>query len=399
MGKPKKVSRGMARRPGQGRPSKQQNPFALSVATAAPISTSTIVGSTVGLQMRSINDRELGAGINVSGSEVFCSVGAGTTNTSSGILVPQGGVVTALHTMMIGPAAAYAYNGATGVSSDLAVLGISYVHHRFTKLRFRYVPSCPTSTLGNLTFAFSSDIRSSCWNGAGTRPSNITTAQLSKLMYSVQTVPWQACSITINLPPRSSAGYFCATAQAFAYTADASTTLVQGALSTPTFAESLHDFQGAFWGQSDSSTLAAGIILGKIVLDYSVDMFSRGALPAGSGGVSLMSDSTFGLRSPDEKDIAAIEYLRSRRTAQAASAAAAVAPRATLNNTDPRACLCDVTWVNGTQVSATNPVPINISQVGGSNDPTTYSMLQVDVRKAGNSAVYATNNGLNTHSV
>jgi len=218
-------------------------------------------------------------------------------------------------------------------------------------------------------------------------------------MYSVQTVPWQACSITINLPPRSSAGYFCATAQAFAYTADASTTLVQGALSTPTFAESLHDFQGAFWGQSDSSTLAAGIILGKIVLDYSVDMFSRGALPAGSGGVSLMSDSTFGLRSPDEKDIAAIEYLRSRRTAQAASAAAAVAPRATLNNTDPRACLCDVTWVNGTQVSATNPVPINISQVGGSNDPTTYSMLQVDVRKAGNSAVYATNNGLNTHSV
>jgi hypothetical protein len=363
MGKKKKVSRGMARRPGTKQPRKQKvsrSPFQMQVATAAPVSSGTILGSTVGLTMRSINDRELGPGVNITGSELFCNIGSGTTNTSNGILVPTSGVATGLDTMVLGPAASYLYNGASGVSSDLAVTGVSYQFHRFTSLRFRYVPSCPTSTIGNFTFAYSPDIRPSSNNLAGTTPAVVTTAQLGKLSCSVQTVPWQPCTLNVRSVPRSQSGFYCGTSQAITYIASASTTVTQGALVAPSIAESLHCFQGAFWGMSDVGTLGVGIALGKIILDYSGDFFYRGSLPAGSGGDQLsLSDHSFGLTNMTVRDHEAVEYLLSRKREQAAHPLLTT----TLNNPDPRAALCDITWYNGTQVLSTG-IPTNQASVG-----------------------------------
>jgi len=142
MGKNKKVSRGMVRRPGKKQPRKQKaskSSFQMSIATAAPISTGTQLGSAVGLSMRTINDRELGPGINVTGSEVLCLVGSGSTNTSNGILVPTSGVSTGLDAMVIGPAASYLYAGGSGTASDLAVLGISYA---FSPFHFSQISLC-----------------------------------------------------------------------------------------------------------------------------------------------------------------------------------------------------------------------------------------------------------------
>jgi len=232
--------------------------------------------------------------------------------------------------------------------------------HRFISLRFRYVPSCPTSTVGNFTFAYNPDIRPSSNNLAGTTPATTTPSTLSKLTYSAQTVPWQACTLNVRQVPRAQSAYYCGTSQAITYVASSTTTVTQGALISPSLAESLHCFQGVFWGMSDVSTLATGIALGKIIMDYSADMFYRGTLPPGSGGDQLsLLDHSFGLTNLTLQDHDAIEHLLRRKAEQEAHPAIT----STLNNSDPRASLCDLTWYNGSQVTS-HGMPTNLASTG-----------------------------------
>jgi len=373
MGKKKKVSRGLIRRPGQSRPSNQNNsrrnnPFQMVVAASAPVASSMIRGSTVGLAMSSISDRELGQGISCSGSEVLCTIGSGSSYTCSGLCIPPMGVVNGYHCMLLGPAAAYFYNGGSASGSDLAALGQSYQFYRFKSIRFRYIPSCPTSTVGNFTFAYTSDIRPGISNSSGTRPWLPTTAQLGKLAYSVQTVPWQSCSLSVNSVPRTRSAFYCSTDTSVTVQADAGSGYVGGYLSQPALNAAVTNFSGMFWAVSDSSTLAVGIALGKIMMDYSIEFFQRGTILGGNGGVSLVD---YRIPRPSDEDRKAIAYLDHSRASQAHSSIFTESL-----NSDPRASLCDVTWIRGsplnTAATGTLGIPVNVASIGGAG--TMYSI-------------------------
>jgi len=124
-----------------------------------------------------------------------------------------------------------------------------------------------------------------------------------------------------------------------------------------------------FWAVSDSGTLGAGIALGKIMMDYTIEFFQRGAIVGGVGGVSLVD---YRILHPSDEDRKAMSYLDQSRLHEMKHSSLFTESL----NSDPRASLCDVTWIRGsplnTAATGTLGIPVNVASIGGAG--TMYSV-------------------------
>lgn len=281
MGNKKKASRGIGKGTRSKKAPSQQkssNPYQVSLGISAPVVMSRLLGPTNSLSVRQVTDPELGPGISISGTEQLCKIGSYSSAGTSGLIqVPGFGSGSfPIYAMMLSPGAQIVYQGGS-TTSDLAVTGISYTFYRFRSLRFRYVPSCATSTAVNLTIGYSPDVRVIVPTDSADF-SVPTPAIVSKLRFSIETQAWQAAEINLPVVPRMGPAYYCDTDP---ITLAGSTTTLTGILTAPSLCDCIHNFQGVFLAITD--TAAATASYGKILMDYTTDFFSRGTIQLAAG--------------------------------------------------------------------------------------------------------------------
>lgn len=140
-----------------------------------------------------------------------------------------------------------------GISPDILSNGIAQIaknfqYYRFTKLVFRYTPSCPTTTSRTLRFAYVPD------GAYSTIESQPTFAQAADFEFNWSTASWSPASYTISRVPRSVPAFYNRTGDAAA-----------GLRQTT---------QGVLIGLTDADP-GASLSVGSIVLDFVIELFSK----------------------------------------------------------------------------------------------------------------------------
>lgn len=230
----------------------------MPMSVSAPISMGYVKGSNNRQSFRNIEDRQLGAGMSICGTELFRFVRVYGTGASTGYaLSVDNSTANSTAKASLAPAN-------LTLTSQLYTFASLFGLYRYRSLKLRYVPTCPTSTSCLLTFSvqFDADVGEA---GMGT----LTSIMTSYAPYVVETPAWSAASITIPVCPRVQNAYY--------------TDYVTGA----SWNELRMVNQATATGFADNNT---EVTYGRLYLDYDVEFYQRGV--SCSAPLSLLSFTT-----------------------------------------------------------------------------------------------------------
>lgn len=172
-----------------------------SMATA-PLGVSGFGHIGGGVHIASLPESEHGPTIRVTGRQIVCSVATqalGTTTPPAWILMNAGvGDADVFQQNVITPVGAGVTGSVIRVSPDnlnarMALIGQMYTRWRCSGMTFRYVPSCPTTTEGQLYIGHSADPSVDFENTNITAP-----AEIAQLNDSAMFPPWMAGELHIK---------------------------------------------------------------------------------------------------------------------------------------------------------------------------------------------------------
>jgi len=284
MANKKKVSRGIVRRRGKVKPRNQKQPQSFSVlkTVSVPTAVGTLGGSRAALSMRVVNDPGLGQGVEFSGSQLFCylvcSGSAGyVLSTTTG---PSSSSVLAVSPYDI------AVQGVASAGTDYITQCAPYLYYRNVFLRFRTVPNVGTATASSIALAY----YPGCYSPGDTGVATPSYSRVATFQYSIESPVWKPSALVVSQVPRDKFGYY----------------VDYDPLSSSLYMSLSDVRQGNLYGMTDC--LTSGVSFGRVIMDYKVQCYCKGALA--SAGIA----ASFGIPSSlqDEKDRAAIAHIRAR---------------------------------------------------------------------------------------
>jgi hypothetical protein len=134
------------------------------------------------------------------------------------------------------------------LSNGIAQMAKNFQYYRFTRLVFKYAPSCPTTTSRTLRFAYVPD------GGFAAIETQPTFAAAADFEFNWSTSSWSPSTYTIARVPRGVPAYFNRTGDAAA-----------GLRETQ---------QGILIGLIDADP-GANLDVGSLVLDFTIEMFAK----------------------------------------------------------------------------------------------------------------------------
>jgi len=134
------------------------------------------------------------------------------------------------------------------ISNGIAAIANNFTYYRFTRIVFRYTPSCPTTTSRTLRLAYVPD------GGFINEGFTFTYNGMADFEYNWSTPTWSPCNFVINKVPRSCPAYYQKIGTATA-----------GLRETT---------QGCLLCQWDA-TPTADLSVGSLVMDFTVEFFGK----------------------------------------------------------------------------------------------------------------------------
>lgn len=326
-----KISRRINRRP-------QVNSINFGRTVTAPVIIGSVRQSSNHVRMTDCYDKHLGDGLQMGGSELFRIVRVAGTGASTGAAL----ALSTADTNSVG----FAFMGpgyCTSTSGSIYNMAYNFGMYRFTKLIFRYVPHCSTSTAATVTFGYVADV---AIPNFGVTPSYQNTASMP---YAMETPAWQGAALVVDPVPTLQYGYYT----------DPGVGTNNARLNV----------QGAFFAFADNTS--DGVNYGAVFIDYEIQLFQRGSNATAAYTVSSSSSQS--------SSAAAGSKMSYRDVAAGAASASAECKDDCLSvsicsSVDPDPTVQKVSIVG---ISPSFSLPVNISKIGGSE--VTSSTLNAQV--------------------